>query len=237
MCVSYLWKDFDLGEVNSSVLTFSLQIIAVCCEVILDLAERSCKEKEAHHVRLLVAPKRLLLPKLLLSKVDSSESINILTNHESTETIMESIDLTSVQHSISLESFTPIRPIVQFGTSDRRNAIISLNSHEMRDSSGGSRQTTPSPVNIPESHSSQNLAYSVTQVEESKTGSKSSLRERVAMVMGKTEYSFGERQKIQNFKEELNESTGVWSSLRKEKDVAVLSGLMWDWMDHLQVSL
>ena len=64
----------------------------------------------------------------------------------------------------------------------------------------------------------------------------SSLAERVAIMMARTDYPPEVLAKIESYKQKLNTSSAEWMTLCLEDDACVLSALMWDWIDELKVS-
>lgn len=63
-----------------------------------------------------------------------------------------------------------------------------------------------------------------------------SVAENIAQMMGVTEYDDEKKKKIYKYKDKLNNLSGAWRKLHKEEDASVLSGIIWDWFDELQVS-
>lgn len=62
------------------------------------------------------------------------------------------------------------------------------------------------------------------------------IREDVVEKMGATDYDTDKKKKIYKYKDRLNNCSGTWRKLRREDDAFVLSGIIWDWFDELQVS-
>lgn len=164
---------------------------------------------------------------LLLSEVPSRRSLN----HRSTDTIMESILISSIQKCLSLESFTPLRTIHRSNTTDRLNTLYRNSPNE--DSSLDEQPTSSRSQQRTRGHS-----WSVSKNIAAKDHRRNvvSSAENIAQMMSVTEYDDEKKKKIYKYKDKLNNLSGAWRKLHKEDDASVLAGIIWDWFDELQVS-
>ena len=230
------------------------QIIFVCCERLLELACRSCRD-ESHKSRLFISSDRFVSADSLVSR-DSlfhSNSPSLATSRSSHTLLSSTLNgntalpknplIAALRSSISAETLSPLRtrPSGIFSRTGSPGgsvtASLAVGSSEPRNGStlpllaSKSRSWTTASID-PQCDENGHLSV-VRSRRGSVVVSAAVIVEAFAAV--RPDYPSEVVIRLDECKQRLNTSPTEWWQLRMENEPMILAGLVWDWLDELQV--